>query len=207
MHPVYHRAVMIQVLGGLFSPQALGRILAANLRQDLPPGQIGHPEYHFDDNAFSPGWDYIERNRARVRTALAAGQRAPAWAAFGRLTHAAQDFYANSNYVRLWLERFPEGKAPPPEAVDPFDVDLLHSPALRSGRVYYFFEFLSLLPPLRNFAKTHLAPDAHAWMNLDVPERGPLFAYALAAAVRRTDYEYRQTVRLLPPDALAVFHG
>jgi hypothetical protein len=207
MHPRYHRTVTTRVLGGHFSPRALARIVAANLAQDLPAGQVGHPEFHFDDNAFSQGWDYVERNRARVRTALSAGRPGPAWAAFGRLTHAAQDFYAHSNYVRLWLVGFPDGQAPPPEAIDPFDEDLLHAPGLRSGRVYYFFEFLSLLPPLRNFAKAHLPQDAHAWMNLDRPERGPAFDYALATAVKRTEFEYRQTVRGLPPEALAVFQG
>jgi hypothetical protein len=207
MHPVYHRAVTAQALGGQFTQRALGRIVAANLAQDLPAGQIGHPEYHFDDNAFSQSWAYIERNRARARTALEGGHPGPAWAALGRLTHAAQDLYAHSNYVSLWLARFSEGEAPPPQAIDPFDEELFHSPALRSGKVDYFFEFLAFVPPLRKFAKSRLPHDAHAWMNLDVPERGPLFAYALAAALKRTAFEYRQTVRGLPPEILAVFHG
>ena len=207
MYPVYHRAVTTQVLGGYFAPRALERILAANLRQDYPLGQIGHHEYHFDHNAFPQGWAYIERNRARVRPALEAGHPARAWAALGRLTHAAQDLYAHSNYVPLWLARYAEENTPPPEAIDPFDEELLHSPALRSGKVYYLFEFLSVLPVLRDFAKSRLPHDAHAWMNLDKPERGPLFAYALTAAAKRTEFEYRQTVRGLSPEALAIFHG
>ncbi len=39
-----------------------------------------------------------------------------------------------------------------------------------------------------------LPRDSHAWMNLDSPARGPGFAYAFAAAVKRTRYEYERTV-------------
>jgi len=44
-------------------------------------------------------------------------------------------------------------------------------------------------------------------MNLDGPERGPLFPYAVAMAVKRTRYEEEQTVRGLPPEQLVLFRG
>ena len=70
----YHRAITIQALSEYFSPQALEVIITANLGQDhWLRGQIGHPEYHFDQNAFAESWEYLERNRALVRPALEAG--------------------------------------------------------------------------------------------------------------------------------------
>ncbi len=115
MLTTYHRAITTQALGGFFSPPALESIIFANLGQDhWLYGQIGHPEYHFDQNAFPAGWAYIERNRMIFRSSLEAGGNALAHQALGRLTHAAQDFYAHSNYVTLWLGRFPARTAAAP---------------------------------------------------------------------------------------------
>ncbi len=94
----------------IFQPSGARSIISANLGQDhWLRGQIGHPEYHFDQNAFLESWAYIERNRTIVRSALEAGDNILALQALGRLAHAAQDFYAHSNYVALWLGRFPPG--------------------------------------------------------------------------------------------------
>lgn len=206
MFKEYHLAITAQALDGRFSQTALDAILLANIHQDRPAGQIGHPEYHFDDNAFAPGLAYIERNRREVRAALERGDAPAAWRAFGRLTHAAQDFYAHSNYVSLWLDRFPPHEWPPPEEIEPLDPALLAGP-LRSGKIYWPLEPLSWIPLLKRFIVPLLPPDSHARMNLDWPERGPKFAYAFAAAVKRTAHEYEQTAQALPPDLLPLFHG
>jgi hypothetical protein len=201
----YHRAITEQALKEYFTPAALERVIAANLYQDRPRGQIGHSEYHFDQNAFAASWAYIERNRALIRTALEVGEAASAQKAFGRLTHAAQDLYAHSNYVTLWLKRFPEGGWPPPEETDPFDGDLLNGPDLRSGKIYWPLEPLSWIPGLGRFIIPLLPQESHAWMNLDAPSRGPKFPYAFAAAVKRTRYEYEVTVQDLQPELLSRF--
>lgn len=206
MKTTYHRAMTAQALGEFFSPAALEMVIAGNLYQDRPAGQIGHDEYHFDANAFEKGWAYIEANRALVRPALEAGDVTSARRALGRLTHAGQDIYAHSNYVSLWLSRFPEGHKPAPEEIDAFDADLLNGPDLRSGRVYWPFEPVTwLLPFTEKLLVPSLPEDSHARMNLDKPERGPLFPYAIAAAVKRTRFEYEQTVRGLPPELLDLF--
>ena len=74
-------------------------------------GQIGHDEYHFDNNAFEKSYAYIEEQRALTISSLMANDVFSAWSAFGRLTHTVQDFYSHSNYVDLWLSRQPEGAA------------------------------------------------------------------------------------------------
>ncbi|HTX92124.1 MAG TPA: hypothetical protein VMC09_13000 [Anaerolineales bacterium] len=206
MKTKYHRAITAQALQDDFSPAALEQVIAANLGQDhWLRGQIGHDEYHFDRNAFRQGWSYIEINRAMIRPALEAGQPLQARQALGRLTHAAQDFYAHSNYIPRWLARFSEGSRPAPEQVDPFDRALLEDPGLRSGKLYYPLEVLSFIPALGKYVLPLLPRDSHAWMNLDDPGQGPGFDYAFAAAVKRTRAEFERSRDGFPADLLDLF--
>ena len=202
----FHRAITVQALRVQFSETALEAVIYGNIHQDRPAGQVGHPEFHFDENAFERSRAYLEQNRLQILPALERGDPMSAWHAFGRLTHAAQDFYAHSNYVTLWLERFPADGWPPPAEIDPLDADLLACP-LRSGKIYWPLEPFSWIPALKRFIIPLLPRDSHAWMNLDTPERGPKFAYAFAAAVKRTVHEFEQTTRLFPPELLAIFRG
>jgi len=201
MIPFYHRVLTAQALQEYFSPAALETVIAANLGQDhWLTGQIGHDEYHFDRSAFAEGLAYLESNRALIRPNLEAGDAGSARRALGRLTHAAQDLYAHSNYVPLWLGRFPPGDWPPPESIDPLDEALLESPDLCSGKLYFPLELLSFVPGLSWFVLPLLPRDSHAWMNLDSPGRGPMFEYACAAAIKRTRYEFERSTAGLPAE-------
>jgi hypothetical protein len=203
----YHRAITTEALGEFFSSPALETIVAANLGQDRLAGQLGHDEYHFDRNAFQKSWNYVESNRRRIRPALQAGDALSARRVLGRLTHAVQDLYAHSNYVPLWLVRFPDGQRPPASEIDPFDQALLESPKLRSGKLYYPLEIFSFVPVLKKYVMPLLPRDSHAWMNLDSPEQGPAFEYAFFAAVKRTRYEYERTVSDFSPEMLELFRN
>ena len=98
----YHIEICRRALDSTFSPEALNIIIAANLAQDGLRGLVGHPEYHFDDNAFEAGCAYMESQRQIILDAINMSSEIKiAWEAFGKLTHAAQDFYAHSNYVSL----------------------------------------------------------------------------------------------------------
>lgn len=190
----YHIEICKRALADQFSDRALQTIITANIDQDKIRGQIGHPEYHFDDNAFEQGNAYIEEQRCLILEALSnAAAVEVAWQAFGRLTHAAQDFYAHSNYLQLWVEQLPPEADPDPEQVSALDPAILEHPELRSGRIY-LIEALTIIPALRPLLQRILPDDAHANMNLDYPERGLLFPYAIEAAVQRTVHEYRQLV-------------
>jgi len=191
-------------LDDTFSPRALEKIIAANLYQDRPLGQLGHDEYHFDNNAFDKSYAYIEEQRGLTISSLLANDAPSAWSAFGRLTHTAQDFYAHSNYVDLWLARQADGPPPAPPEIDPLDPDILHADALRSGRIY-LLELLTLIPPLKPLVMPLLPRDAHGWMNLDSPARSPGFDYAFQAAVKRTKLEFERTTKDLPEGLLALF--
>jgi hypothetical protein len=189
----YHIEIMLNSLGGRFSPRALSAIINANIYQDSLRGQFGHEEYHFDNNAFKKSYAYIEEQRALTVSALQKNDASSAWSAFGRMTHTLQDFYAHSNYISLWLARF-EGRTPPSSSeIDPVDQTLIDSPDLRSGRVYYPIEFLYFIHATRKFSLRILPQDSHAWMNLDSPEQGFKFGYAMQAAMKRTVIEYEKT--------------
>lgn len=50
MYKTYHIKITRQAIGNSFSPHALEIITRSNLGQDDLAGQIGRPEFHFDDN-------------------------------------------------------------------------------------------------------------------------------------------------------------
>ncbi len=202
-----HRAITLDAVGGQFGPAALEIILKANRGQDNLNGQIGHPHFHFDENSFVESWAYVAAQRAILFTALGKGKPRQAWQAFGRLTHALQDVYSHSNYVALWLKRFPENAWPPPGEIDPLDESIFTSRELCSGKIYWPMDVLSYIPFLKDWAMQRLPRDSHAWMNLDSPGRGPLFPYAFKAAVKRTRHEFDQVFKELDGTGKHLFAG
>lgn len=200
-----HAEITREALAETVGPRALEAILAANLGQDALSGQIGHDEFHFDNNAFDEGRAYIAQQRGLIRPALEAGDPGSAWGAFGRLTHAGQDFYAHSNYVDLWLSCQAKGMTPSPGEIDPLDPDLIDNPALRSGRLYYPVEALSFVPGLKRLVIPLLPRDSHAWMNLDSPGRGASFEYAFQSAIKRTRREFELATRGLTAELHKLF--
>ncbi|HKG53333.1 MAG TPA: hypothetical protein VKB04_03675 [Anaerolineales bacterium] len=200
----FHIEMTRLAIGEQFSPNAFEKIIEANLYQDRLLGQIGHDEYHFDGNKFEKSYAYVEEQRALTVSSLRTNDALSAWSAFGRLTHAVQDFYAHSNYVDLRLSCQPHGTVLTPSEIDPIDPHLINSPALRSGKIYPL-EALNLIRPIKPFVKYLLPRDAHAWMNLDSPQQGPNFAYAFQAAVKRTKIEFEKTTEGLPEGLFALF--
>ncbi len=194
----YHIEICQRALARKFSGRALSTIIEANIAQDDLPGQIGHPEYHFDDSAFELGYVYLEEQRKIILDTLSPKNNVSlAWQAFGRLTHSAQDFYSHSNYLALWAQSTSGNELPPPHQVEALDMEIINHPDLRSGQVY-FLEALAFIPALRPFTRRILPTHSHANMNLDYPERGALFPYAIEAAVKRTNHEFELlTARIL----------
>jgi len=204
----YHKSITRKALNEHFNSGALEEILAANIKQDdLLTGQIGHDEYHFDNNAFAESRSYIEEQRGVIYSALQGNNPPAAWTAFGRLTHTAQDFYAHTNYVDLWLARFSGGRPPSPPEIDPLMEELINSPDLHSGKLYHPWEVLAFIPIVKRLVIPLLPADSHAHMNLDSPERGERFAYAFEAAVKRTNAEFESTIANLSKEQLNAFLG
>jgi hypothetical protein len=195
-----------EALSSRMSPRALEIVTAANIKQDSLRGQFGHDEYHYDNNAIDKGDTYIKEQRGFVLAALLSPGVISAWIAFGRLTHTAQDFYAHTNYVTLWLDAHAHNGTPPtPPEIDPVQKDLVESPKLHSGKVYMPMDAMYFIPFLRKFSLSLLPRDSHGWMNLDSPAQGFKFDYARAAAIKRTQYEFEILEKILTPEMFSKF--
>ena len=199
----YHEEILQQALGGVLSATALAKVTKANIYQDRVSAQLGHDEYHFDNNALEESHAYIEEQRAQVISALKENDAESAWAAFGRLTHTAQDFYSHTNYVDMWLARQPTGTSP--TEIDPIDREILASPNLHSGKLYYPLELLSFIKIFRPLVMPLLPRDSHAWMNLDSPAQGFKIDYVMQASIKRTVLELEKTRSSLTASQLKVF--
>ena len=140
-----------------------------------------------------------------VAASLEKGNADSAWRAFGRFLHAAQDFYAHSNYVTLWISRFDKQTIPPPPEIEAMHPDIINSQDLRSGKVYLPIEALYLFKNLRPFVKSILPYDSHSWMNLDSPEQGFKFDYAMHAAIKRTVLEFDKTTEEFSDEMCRLF--
>ena len=201
----YHLKILQEALEGEVSPHALKAIGEANIGLDALSGQIGHDEYHFDSNAFEESNAYIAENHAQLHAALKSKLVEDAWAAFGKLSHTAQDFYAHSNYISLWLAQFDEENLPPVSEIIHDDLAIIQSPKLQSGKLYYPLEIFYFVPGLKKFILPRLPKDSHAWMNLDSPEQGVLFDYAFAAAVKVTRDEWKKALADLSEEEIKDF--
>jgi hypothetical protein len=199
-----HEEMTREALSARVSPRALEVMIAANRKLDALSGQIGHDEYHFDNNAIDEGHQYINEQRGFVIASLLSPGVLSAWIAFGRLTHTAQDFYAHTNYISLWLDQH-DGTPPAPPEVDPVQKDLVKSPKIYSGKIYFPMDALYFVPFLREFSLVLLPHDSHGKMNLDSPKQGPHFEYARAAAVKRTQHEFEILEKILTPEMFAKF--
>jgi len=204
MNAPYHRQITTEALGNQLSARAVETIIQANLHQDdLKYLLGGYPHYHFDNSEFDRTNTYLNEQRALLLEVLTRGEPAPAWEAFGRITHTLQDFYAHSNYVRLWLERRGEPVAAPgmgypaPEGIEAQLPELLASPRLFTARVVLALEIVNMIPFIGPRLRPYFPPDVHARMNLDNPSAGPLFPFAMVAARKRTKEELEALAQIM----------
>ena len=213
----YHRQITLTYLNKEFSPAALETIITYNLKQDSLRGLIGHPEYHYDDSLIAEGNEYVRQQRHSIWRELSqTADPTSAWQAFGRITHAVQDFYSHSNYAALWVEKssgaagkqqLANRQQPRAHLVDPLDINILDHPELRSGKIYFPWEALAFFPIFVPILKRILPRDSHTWMNLDSPKNGSLFYFAYEAARKRTAYEDQLIRQKLSPDESLRFSG
>lgn len=196
----YHQQITRRALGAYFDEKALAQIVAANLWQDSPWNQFPNRSYlHFDNNKIAEGLAYVLSEHASIIQMVAGGGKGAAQrAAFGRLCHTVQDFYAHSNYVDLWLRAHGGLQRTQPTQIDGLDPRFLWHPDLKTGTFQIARDFVYYIPLAGwLFRRYRLDPDSHEAMHLDSPQRGPRFAYAFVAACRRTQYEYMRLVGVL----------
>ena len=203
MKAKYHSEITQQALSHFWRPEVLETVIAANLGQDALRFQFGYDHFHYDSNFFIEGDAYCNEQRQIVMSGIKRAEMQPARQAFGRLTHAVQDLYAHSNYVMLWRKLFPDSSA---WDIDPEKNDILQSPELCSGKLYYPLELLSFVDGIRPFILPFLPRDSHAWMNMDDPSRTHC-EFAFAAAVKRTGLEFQRILVELSNSEAALFTG
>lgn len=193
----YHVEITRQALAGQFDKAALQAIIRANLRQDRPANLVGHPEIHFDASAFEAGERYIAGQRRQAVAALVTrNDRPAALAAFGRLLHGRQDFYAHSNWTVLWVAAHGGLERCAPQQIEPCLYPLA-AKGLVSGKGTVLHFLACRVPLYGRWHRRHLLPaDDHEAMNLDNPGRGPLFSFAVAAAVKHSRLELEMLLRL-----------
>jgi len=199
METQYHAGVTRAALNDHFGPDALEEIIAANLAQDALQNQLGSKaHFHFDNNKIAESLAYVEDLHAQIVELAAAGDHGSGQrAALGRLCHTVQDFYAHSNYVDLWLA----GQGQPVPAADAIDAlipELLNHPDLRTGTYVVLRDLVYSVPIVGAlWRRIYVPPGSHEAMNLDSPDRGWKFAYAMTAARQRTVVEYQRTVQAI----------
>jgi hypothetical protein len=203
MNSEYHIQLCRNAFGDRFSQRALTIIGKANTGQDNIPGLLLHPEYHYE--RLADGKQYIQEERGRAIDAIKRHAPEDAWRAFGRLLHAAQDFYAHTNYVRLWAGHFGEDDLPPPEQFDGLNASLLGDERLEACKTYLFRDYAYFVPFLRAWVLADIPDDSHAKMNLDNPGQGPLFTYAMAGALQSSQRELKVILDALTPEEGARF--
>ena len=193
----YHTELTRLTLQAHFSPDALEEIIAANLAQDALQNQLGSKaHFHFDNNKIAESLAYVESLHGQIAVLAAQSDHGKLQrAALGRLCHAVQDFYAHSNYVDLWLANH-DHPVPPAYAIDGLIPELLNHPDLRTGTFVLLRDIIYYVPLIGAlWRRIYVPPGSHEAMNLDSPDRGWKFSYAMVAARRRTLHEYWRAVQ------------
>ena len=214
MQAQYHVAMTKAALGDYFNYDALEQVVSANVSQDSLASIFGGEPYrHFCDRMLENSFRYIEREFQTIASlARKTGEPNEQRAAFGRLLHTVQDFYAHSNYIDLWLSHYQQPPRPGTPQIEALDHAILHHPDLRIGEWVPWRDLIYYIPVLGDLTRAVWVPvGSHEAMHLDSPDRGPRFTYAIETARRRTLLEYRRVIDTIRQaggdDAIARFLG
>ena len=189
MNSYFHTLITIDALGDNFSENALNEIIKANVNQDSIIGQVFHNEYHYDNDKVSLSNQYLKDQKLVWLQAINRSSIKSARKAFGRLIHTAQDFYAHSNYAKLFSTFLPNSDfyGSYPDCLCP---GILNAKDLRSHKVYFPIDYLSIFPFFAKKLRNHAPSDSHLQMNLDTPFSGALFGLVYRLAIIRTLTEF-----------------
>jgi hypothetical protein len=200
MESKYHAIITRNAVGEYFEPVALDQVIQANMSQDKLIYLLGSkPHFHFDDNKINESLAYVNSlHNSIIKLTDSDSTGKLQREAFGRISHAVQDFYAHSNYVDLWLEENGGVENIEPDKIDGLVDHLLHHPDLNTGDFKIWRDFIYYIPIINNIVKKIYIPkSSHEAMNLDSPERGIKFNYTMAAAQQRTLHEYTRIIKQL----------
>jgi hypothetical protein len=210
----YHIEITKRSLGPYFTPATLQEIVGANIGQDSLLSLFGvEPHRHVCDCTLTQSLAYVEDEHARIaELSQTPGGEREQRAAFGRLLHTVQDFYAHTNYIALWLAETGGAERIDTATINGLDPQILAHPALRIAQWVAWRDPFYYLPVVGNVMRRFWLPEAsHEAIHLDSPDRGSLFPLALAVACQHTLVEYWRAVKAIGEvggkRALARFHS
>jgi hypothetical protein len=172
----------------ILSDSNLGKVIIANLSQDLDQVDSDH---HFDNCCFEEGAKYIEGEWKNVQ-AQADKLSDNGLAAFGRLLHTVQDFYAHSNWVEIHQFYDP---------IPVWDLDVRNLPyGIMSGTWFIGHpkKCNSSVPPHTKLNKDDPNSEEGQKIVATGPNKGKtLFSLARESAIRATLIQFEQLKKLV----------
>ncbi|MBX9670202.1 MAG: hypothetical protein K2X93_21560 [Candidatus Obscuribacterales bacterium] len=133
-----HGSVIKEGLAGTICPTNIEVIINGSQSQDSPTlDAAADPQRHFDGKSIARSYDYIKREQRKVLNYCSdadsnSESRTRALYHFGMMLHTAQDFYSNTNYLKLKVEeldRTTDG------AYDPYSIELVDWTRLGSKHI------------------------------------------------------------------------
>lgn len=210
----YHIEITRKSLGSFFSAASLREIARANVRQDSLPSLLGmEARRHVCDCTVAESLAYVDEEHERIGQLAQRGESAALQrAAFGRLLHTVQDFYAHTNYVALLMAKQGAAVSLDVSAMKRLDPEILSHPALQIAQWLTWRDPIYYIPLVGDVLRHLWLPaGSHEAINLDSPKRGANFHVAFAFARQRTQVEYARTLATLRElggqEAVAQFHG
>lgn len=209
MNSLYHWLITLDALSLYFSEKALGELVLNNIRQDSIKNQLFHNEIHFDNNKISEGNQLISDYRSECIDAITSQNFPSARTHFGKLIHTAQDFYAHSNYARLYEKVVLSNKDLRSIEYDCLSSEINHSKEFKSHTIHFPGDYFCIIPLFARWFGMNLPEDSHTRMNLDSPiSDGPFYlAYALAVNRTRIEHQIIITNTSLSLDQVIGFHN
>ncbi len=123
-----HASVIREGLAGTICPGNIEVIINGSKSQDAPMlDAASEPQRHFEGKSISRSYEYAKREQRKVLNFCSdadsnSESRTRALYHFGMMLHTIQDFYSNTNYLKLKVEelnRTTDG------AYDPYSIDLI----------------------------------------------------------------------------------
>jgi hypothetical protein len=211
MYPYYHLKITSEAVSSLFARSAFRQVLYGNIGQDGLAGQIGHPEYHFDDSQFERTYAYLNGLKETITRCITQHKDiSTARERYGQFTHALQDFYAHSNYITLYTMKYQIRLEDWDGTINCLVEDIIHSPDLISGHFYSPWEWVTFIPGIGDRFLPLFPRTSHAHMNIDSPGSSDWFPLAYRAAVERTRIESKHlfsSLQAVDPAAMLEFFG
>jgi hypothetical protein len=123
-----HGSIIKEALAGTICPENIAVIVNGSNNQNTPNNDVtNEPQRHFEVKDLMRAYKYVQQEQTRVlhyahNADTDPDSRVRALFHFGMMVHSVQDFYSNSNYVKLKVDEMKlRGAQFDPYSIQPFD--------------------------------------------------------------------------------------